>query len=351
VIGDARKTPGSHSGRPDQPGPVVGYRDCAYAVSVTDEPDAPFSVRIGARLPDRELWEGVPDWLLDPLLDWLEEHVQRWSIRELALRHRLNLLQSDSPKRALRDALMVRARESERGRWDILDAIDFLCQHDPDHDLSIPAGWIGGAPVRGSEPLAVLNGLLASGGSAYRYRKGRLERRVDDTAVAAFERVAATANDEASMHLRRAWTAIYGRDPEPSLAYGEAVRAVEAVACPMFLPKDPRPTLGKPSLACAIGQMTGTSSFMANARHRELPHCGPCSSFFGRRTGLVMPAVRMHEISFSPRPKSAFPWPSLLCSGSQVDSSAHEIMLSQADRGVGACHFRIIRYAVWTVGY
>jgi hypothetical protein len=60
-----------------------------------------------------------------------------------------------------------------------------------------------------------------------------------------FERAAATANDEASMLLRRAWSATYGRDPEPSRAYGDAVRAVEAIACPLVLPGDPKPTLGK----------------------------------------------------------------------------------------------------------
>jgi hypothetical protein len=138
---------------------------------------------------------------------------------------------------------MLRARESESGRWDILDAVDFLCQHDADGDLAIPV-FLGGKPMRGSEPLAVLNRMLANGGSAYRYRRGRLERRVDDTVVAAFERAAATANDEASMLLRRAWSATYGR-PRPSRAYGDAVRAVEAIACPLVLLSDPKPTLGK----------------------------------------------------------------------------------------------------------
>jgi hypothetical protein len=165
------------------------------------------------------------------------------SVKPLALRLRLSLPESDSRERVLRDALAQRARESERGRWDVLDAIDFVCR--TVEDLWIPAGWMGKAPIPGSEPLTVLDRILATGGSAYHYRKGRLERRVDDTAVAAFERVAATANDEASMHLRRAWTATYGRDPEPSRAYGEAVRAVEAVACPVLLPEDPRPTLGR----------------------------------------------------------------------------------------------------------
>lgn len=212
---------------------------------MTDDPEAPFSVRIGARLPDRELWEGIPDWLLEPLLDWLEENLGRWSVRQLSLRLRIPLQQSESPKRVLRDALMQRAGESERGRWDILDAIDFLCRTDTDGELAIPRTFIGGQPLAGTEPLAALDRLLVNGGSAYRWRKGRLERRVDDSAVAAFERATATASDEASMHLRRAWSATYGRDPDPSRAYGDAVRAVEAVACPLVLPDDQRPTLGK----------------------------------------------------------------------------------------------------------
>lgn len=214
-------------------------------MSVTDELEASFSVRIGARLPERELCEGVPDWLLIPLLDWLEKELGAWSARQLSIRLRISILDSDAPEHAVRVALEERARESERGRWDVLDAIDYLLQSDLDGELGIPADWIGTRPISGSEPIAVLIRLLSTGGSAYRPRKGRLERRVDPATVAAFEHVAATANDEASLHLRQAWQATYGRDPEPSRAYGEAVRAVEAASCPLVLPKDPRPTLGK----------------------------------------------------------------------------------------------------------
>jgi hypothetical protein len=212
---------------------------------VTDEPDVSFSVRVGARLPDRHLHEGVPDWLIDPLLDWLKDNLRAWSARQLSIRHRISIVDADHPEHAVRVALGQRAWESENGRWELLDAIDYLCQSDLDADLAIPMDWIGNTPIPGSEPLAILNRLLSAGGSAYCYREGRLERRVADATVAAFERVAATPNDEASLHLRRAWQATYGRDPEPSRAYSEAVRAVEAVACPMFLPKDPKPTLGK----------------------------------------------------------------------------------------------------------
>jgi hypothetical protein len=214
-------------------------------MSVTDELEAPFSVRMGAPLPDRDLSEGVPDWLLIPLLDWLEKQLRARSARQLSVRLRISILDSDAPEHAVRVALEERARESERGRWDVLDAIDYLIQSDLNGDLGIPAEWTGTTPIAGSEPLAVLDRLLTTGGSAYHYRKGRLERRVDPATVAAFEHVTATANDEASLHLRQAWQATYGRDPEPSHAYAEAVRAVEAVACPFVIPKDHTPTLGR----------------------------------------------------------------------------------------------------------
>src|SRR5262249_59225834 len=118
--------------------------------------------------------------VLDAVVDWLEQYMTSWSVRQLALRLRFSLPESDSPKRAFRNALAQRAHESEQGRLDVLDAIDFVCRTDP--DLGIPTGWTGTAPVPGTEPLAYLDHILATGGSAYHYRNGRLERRVDDTA-------------------------------------------------------------------------------------------------------------------------------------------------------------------------
>jgi hypothetical protein len=163
-----------------------------------------------------------------------------WSVSQLALQLRLSFPESDSPKRALREALARRARESERGNWDVLDAIDFVCRTVT--DLWIPAGRTGTEPIPGTEPLVELDWILATGRSAYRYRNGCLERRVDDTAIAAYERTAATANDEASMHLRRAWAATYGRDPGASRAYGTGRGNCRL---PLLLPEDLRPTLGK----------------------------------------------------------------------------------------------------------
>lgn len=70
----------------------------------------PFSSRIGARLPSGELWESVPDYLLEPLLDWLETELRDWSAKRIALRLRLSVPISDSLTRATRAALEERVR-------------------------------------------------------------------------------------------------------------------------------------------------------------------------------------------------------------------------------------------------
>jgi hypothetical protein len=49
----------------------------------------------------------------------------------------------------------------------------------------------------------------------------------------------------AGRHLGAAWDKVYGRSPDASGAYREAVRAVEAVAKPVVTAADPAATLGK----------------------------------------------------------------------------------------------------------
>ncbi len=76
------------------------------------------------------------------------------------------------------------------------------------------------------------------------YFRFRLEKRTLPTARAA---VAAQARQpgNAATHLDKAWRAAFGRDPNPSLAYSEAIKAVEAAAIPLVLPNDAQATLGK----------------------------------------------------------------------------------------------------------
>lgn len=72
----------------------------------------------------------------------------------------------------------------------------------------------------------------------------RLERRTLPAAAAA-ARAQTSLPGNASVHLDKAWSAAFGREPNPSAAYSESVKAVEAAAIPIVLPSDPLATLGK----------------------------------------------------------------------------------------------------------
>jgi hypothetical protein len=52
-------------------------------------------------------------------------------------------------------------------------------------------------------------------------------------------------DSRAAQHLRLAWRAVYGRQPDPGKGYGEAIKGVEAAAIPVVLPTTTTGTLGK----------------------------------------------------------------------------------------------------------
>jgi hypothetical protein len=100
------------------------------------------------------------------------------------------------------------------------------------------------APRRAEEVEA----SLAEGGSAWTVDLSgdgpfRLLRRVDATVTAA-ARAVMSASGRAGQHLAKAWNEVYGRNPDPSTAYREAVRAVEAIGAPVISPNNPKATLG-----------------------------------------------------------------------------------------------------------
>jgi hypothetical protein len=90
-----------------------------------------------------------------------------------------------------------------------------------------------------------LDDLLKEGGSAYRVNADGtgLERRVDLTVTDVIRR--ATDNSAmAASHLKKAWQAAYGLRPDPTMAYAEATKAIEAALIPVILSGKPRATLG-----------------------------------------------------------------------------------------------------------
>jgi hypothetical protein len=110
-----------------------------------------------------------------------------------------------------------------------------------------PASWLADSDWSTDPgPASKLNDLLQQGGSVWRVNadKTGLERGVDDTVTTAVAATISNAATDAADHLRTAWDTAYGRNPDPDKAYDEAVLAVEALACPLVCPTNPRRTLG-----------------------------------------------------------------------------------------------------------
>jgi hypothetical protein len=88
----------------------------------------------------------VPDWLVRPLLDWLERTLNERTVQLVAARMRISLLTSVDPPRTLCAELEHRARlRFDDSEWDVLDAIDYLVQVDW-YELKLPDIIVSGEP-------------------------------------------------------------------------------------------------------------------------------------------------------------------------------------------------------------
>jgi hypothetical protein len=176
---------------------------------------------------EETLYEGVPPHLVGPLSDWIANNIANETAALIALRLRLNLQEIQS----------INFRD--------LDKLRLFAEHDATVHLNVLDAAL--LMLDGSDPTSVadLESALEAGGSAWRVASdGRsLERRVDETVRMAAE-TAATPGTSAETHLAAAWQATYGRNPNPSRAYSESIKAVEAAAIPVVSPTNARATLG-----------------------------------------------------------------------------------------------------------
>lgn len=108
-----------------------------------------------------------------------------------------------------------------------------------------------GALKRTKKVVDSLTLLLEDSRSVYEIRADRrgLQRRVDAVLAEAIDRAGqgadTTGYPQARILLEKASRMLFDRRPDPSSAYVEVIRAVEEIACPMFIPNDQEPTLGR----------------------------------------------------------------------------------------------------------
>ncbi|WP_148286372.1 hypothetical protein [Microbacterium sp. B19] len=192
------------------------------------------SVRRG-RASAEALVEGIPDYLAYPLTEWLRTEfgwhrpssqggVDQEFLRRLATNTRIPVAATSAIggiSTQITDAIQ---RNSDLF-LDVLDATLYL---------------------RGRRANAQdLRQLLEMGASAWTVSADgtALQRRVNDAAAGAYES-AITSEDVVSGELADAWSAAFGRHPDPSDAWDHAIKAVEELLIPMVLPNKPKANLG-----------------------------------------------------------------------------------------------------------
>jgi len=140
------------------------------------------------------------------------------------------------------------------GEWDLLNDLQRRMRQSDEFSLDVIDWMLHHWQHFGADPYVrewagELNDMLHQGGSAWEVTQGngggyRLSRRAVGPVVEVLEDTATHAT-RAHAHMEAAWSKLTGRNPDPSGAYREAVRAVEAVAKPIILPASGRATLGQ----------------------------------------------------------------------------------------------------------
>lgn len=202
----------------------------------------------------------IPPWAMSSVLDWLApfllgagmEAQGEWDrpgrdfVQEVERRQRLQLDWRNG-RQGAQDDLWRRLQVDQQV---LLDVLRFSCENI----------LLGYSVQEYRSAGRRLGDALKEAGSAWEAIPGpghtqfELRRRVSGAATAAVSHNTA-ASDGASEHLEEAWRHAYGRDPDPWLAYSEAVKAVEAATIPVVVPNDSAATLGK-----VIGNLRGSPS-------------------------------------------------------------------------------------------
>lgn len=192
------------------------------------------------------LHEGVPPWLTSTLQEFVTETTTYLSPNGVTLPNR-GVLQK--LERELHAPLDWRS-----GANSAMHSLFERITVNPVFMLDV-VDWCLGILAHGQEHIAAeLSVQLREGGSAWTVapvsKDLGLVRRVDDTVSGAAIEVISSGG-RASQHLKNAWAAAYGLHPDPSSAYRESVRAVEAIGASIIIPNDKVATLGR--MISAIG--------------------------------------------------------------------------------------------------
>ncbi len=202
----------------------------------------PLFKRLEEEHTDGVLHEGVPGWLKPSLFHWVSEQLQDTSgwgpsakmLHMIQRKCRIESLSWSNGAESATHSLLQRMANDDELALEVVNLLVFYASQTD-------------SMYRRGEVAFDLEVMLATAGSAWTVAGEseeplRLERRVPSEVRDRYVEV--SAKGRAGGHLQVAWREMYGRNPDPSAAYREAVRAVEAAGTPIISPNNSRTTLG-----------------------------------------------------------------------------------------------------------
>jgi hypothetical protein len=206
-----------------------------------EDPLAPvptISQRDAGEKIERTLFEGIPMHLRRPLIDWLTEVPDGETvIRRAFSRLRVALRDPRLSCRGHLAGIINQTHGLTRPKCNALDVLNATLALHPANGSQASRH----VKIEWRNMLIDLDQRLIDCGSAWTVDPDAagLYRRTDETAIRARELAEASARSAgrptSAQHLANAWRKTYGINPEPTDAYGDAVKAVEAAACPVVL--------------------------------------------------------------------------------------------------------------------
>ncbi|MFE7719744.1 hypothetical protein ACFU44_11970 [Nocardia rhizosphaerihabitans] len=193
------------------------------------------SHRIAGQMPDPIWHEELSDSLEHQVREWLGAHLMDARKRQ-QLAARLNFTPNG-------DFWYLKAKGVPR--HDLLDwldaALDVIASYPRRYSIELDMDV---------DSVKQLDAVLRDGHSVWKVGStgDALVRRQDPTATAAVRQAVESAGADnrnaVATHLQAAWNAAYGLRSDPSVAYREAILAVEAASIPVVVPHQVGATLG-----------------------------------------------------------------------------------------------------------
>lgn len=204
-------------------------------------------------IPEEALLEGVPIWMRPSLERFIAQRVTGHDIAEVGRSWNANMHTVNAIERYLQIQLegstvtttyqkvIAYVRDSDEKCLDIIEAIlatDTNAKYLVSHLNTI-------LTTSGSKWIATMQD------SGY----ATLEERVSESAQNALAMALQESDTTTQQFLKTAWGNAFGRNPNPSSAYSNSIKAIEAIAWPTITPNDNKATLGT-----MLGEIRASSS-------------------------------------------------------------------------------------------